>query len=97
MHWQHALLAVGVNGDGTREILGIDVASAEGGAGRLAFLRCLTTCGLAGVHLVISDAHRGLNQLITSAYVAHRCRNGSTGPAGDRPAGPDVPRREAGS
>jgi hypothetical protein len=37
----HALIAVGVNADGHREILGIDVATAEDGAGRLAFLRCL--------------------------------------------------------
>ena len=38
----HALVAVGVNADGTREILGIDVASAEDGAGWLAFLSALT-------------------------------------------------------
>ncbi|MFE5082119.1 IS256 family transposase [Streptomyces mirabilis] len=56
----HALIAVGVNADGRREILGIDVATAEDGAGRLAFLRSLIARGLSGVQLVISDAHVGL-------------------------------------
>ncbi|MFF7988010.1 IS256 family transposase [Streptomyces sp. NPDC007901] len=56
----HALVAVGVNADGHREILGIDVATAEDGAGWLAFLRSLTACGLSGVQLVVSDAHTGL-------------------------------------
>nr|EJJ02428.1 putative transposase [Rhodococcus sp. JVH1] len=37
----HALVAVGVNAEGYREILGIDVTSAEDGAGWLAFLRSL--------------------------------------------------------
>src|SRR5436305_12497704 len=56
----HALIAVGVNGDGQREVLGLEVASQEDGAGWLGFLRSLTARGLAGVRLVISDAHRGL-------------------------------------
>src|SRR3954451_24140537 len=51
----HALIAVGVNADGQREVLGIDVSSQEDGAGWLAFLRSLTARGLAGVRLVISD------------------------------------------
>ena len=54
----HALMAVGVDGDGTCEILGIDVASAEDGTGWLALLRSLTARGLSGVQLAISDAHR---------------------------------------
>jgi putative transposase len=37
----HALIATGVNSDGHREILGLDVASGEDGAGWLAFLRGL--------------------------------------------------------
>ncbi len=56
----HALIATGVNADGHREILGLDVASAEDGAGWLAFLRGLVARGLSGVQLVISDAHPGL-------------------------------------
>ena len=73
----HALVAVGVNGDGGREILGIDVASAEDGAGWLAFLRSLTARGLSGVQLVISDAHRGLVESIGAAIGGatwQRCR-----------------------
>jgi len=56
----HALLAVGVNADGHREILGLEVTSAEDGAGWLGFLRGLVARGLSGVALVTSDAHRGL-------------------------------------
>ncbi|CAO5251592.1 transposase [Frankia sp. AgKG'84/4] len=56
----HCLLAVGVNGDGHREILGLDVVSSEDGTGWLAFFRGLVARGLSGVRLVTSDAHRGL-------------------------------------
>jgi putative transposase len=38
----HGLIAVGANHDGHREILGLDVTSAEDGAGWLAFFRGLT-------------------------------------------------------
>ena len=45
----HALIAVGVNAEGYREILGVDVTTAEDGAGWLTFLRSLTARGLSGV------------------------------------------------
>jgi putative transposase len=73
----HALIAVGVNGDGQREVLGIDVSSQEDGAGWLAFLRSLTARGLSGVRLVISDAHRGLVDAIGATLGGatwQRCR-----------------------
>ncbi len=73
----HALVAVGVNADGQREVLGLDVASAEDGAGWLAFLRSLTARGLAGVRLVVSDAHRGLVDAIGATLPGaawQRCR-----------------------
>jgi transposase-like protein len=73
----HALIAVGVNADGGREVLGLDVASDEDGAGWLAFLRSLTARGLSGVRLVISDAHRGLVGAIGTALPGaswQRCR-----------------------
>ena len=54
----HALVATGVNADGHREILGVQVTTAEDGAGWLAFFRDLTARGLSGVALVTSDAHR---------------------------------------
>ena len=73
----HALIAVGVNADGGREVLGLDVASGEDGAGWLAFLRSLTARGPGGVKLVISDSHRGLVDAIGAALPGvcwQRCR-----------------------
>ncbi|WP_316691154.1 IS256 family transposase, partial [Pseudonocardia sp. H11422] len=73
----HALVATGVNGDGHREILGLQVTSAEDGAGWLAFLRDLTARGLTGVKLVTSDAHRGLVDAIGATLPGaswQRCR-----------------------
>lgn len=73
----HALIAVGVNADGHREILGPDVASSEDGAGRLAFLRSLIARGLSGVQLVVSDAHAGLVDAIGAVLPGaswQRCR-----------------------
>jgi putative transposase len=73
----HALLAVGVNADGYREILGLHVTSAEDGAGWLAFFRDLVARGLSGVALVTSDAHRGLVDAIGATLPGatwQRCR-----------------------
>ena len=73
----HALIATAVNADGHREILGLDVASGEDGAGWLAFLCGLVARGLSGVQLVISDAHPGLVAAISSALPGaswQRCR-----------------------
>uniref|UniRef100_UPI0018DF367C IS256 family transposase n=1 Tax=Streptomyces fildesensis TaxID=375757 RepID=UPI0018DF367C len=63
----HCLVAVGVNAEGQREVLGLDVAAAEDGAGWLAFLRGLVARGLTGVQLVVSDAHAGLVEAIGAA------------------------------
>ena len=52
------VVATGVNADGQREILGMDVGASEDGAFWLAFLRSLTARGLSGVELATSDAHR---------------------------------------
>ena len=73
----HALVAVGVNAEGYREILGLQVSSAEDGAGWLAFFRDLTARGLTGVALVTSDAHRGLIEAIGATLPGaswQRCR-----------------------
>src|SRR6476646_9438939 len=73
----HALLAVAVNSEGYREILGLHVTSAEDGAGWLAFFRDLTARGLTGVRLVTSDAHRGLVDAIGATLPGaswQRCR-----------------------
>jgi putative transposase len=73
----HCLIATGVNAAGYREILGIDVTSAEDGAGWLAFLRGLVARGLSGVALVISDDHAGLVNAIAAVLPGaawQRCR-----------------------
>jgi putative transposase len=73
----HALIATGVNADGHREILGLQVTSAEDGAGWLAFFRDLTARGLTGVRLVTSDAHAGLTAAIGATLPGaawQRCR-----------------------
>ena len=71
------VVATGVNADGYREILGVDVLTAEDGAGWTAFLRDLVARGLGGVELVISDAHHGLQQAIAAVLPGsswQRCR-----------------------
>jgi putative transposase len=73
----HALIAVGVNAEGYREILGVDATTAEDGAGWLTFLRSLTARGLSGVKLVTSDAHAGLLAAIGASLPGaswQRCR-----------------------
>ena len=54
------LVTTGVNVEGYREILGLQVTSTEDGAGWLSFFRDLVARGLTGVKLVTSDAHQGL-------------------------------------
>lgn len=69
--------AVGVNADGHRETLGIDVITTEDGAGWTAFLRSLVARGLSGVQLVISDAHAGLKDAVAAVLPGaswQRCR-----------------------
>ncbi len=71
------LIAVGVNAEGNREILGVDLATAEDGAGWLAFLRSLVARGLTGVQLVTSDDHPGLVDAIAATLPGaswQRCR-----------------------
>lgn len=58
------LVATGVNGDGRREVLGLQVATAETGPAWNAFFADLTARGLTGVQLVTSDAHAGLKDAI---------------------------------
>ena len=73
----HALIATGVNADGHREVLGLQVATAEDGAGWLGFFRDLTARGLSGVRLVTSDAHRGLVEAVRATLPGaswQRCR-----------------------
>ena len=71
------VVATGVNADGQREILGMDVGASEDGAFWLAFLRSLTARGLSGVELATSDAHQGLKNAIAAVFAGaswQRCR-----------------------
>ena len=69
-------IAVGVNADGRREVLDMAVGSSEAEPFWLDFLRTLKRRGLAGVKLVISDAHEGLKAAVTKVLRAtwQRCR-----------------------
>jgi len=71
------VIATGVNGDGHREILGVDVFTSEDRAGWSSFLQELVARGLSGVKLVISDAHSGLKAAIAEELPGsawQRCR-----------------------
>ena len=54
------LVAIGVNAEGRREVLGVEVAHGESQATWSGFLEGLVERGLSGVRLVVSDAHAGL-------------------------------------
>ena len=70
------IIAVGVNGDGRREVLGLAIGASEAATFWTDFLRQLTRRGLRGVKLVISDAHEGLKAAISRVLNAtwQRCR-----------------------
>lgn len=71
------MVAVGVNAEGRREVLGVELATSEDGAGWTSFLRGLAARGLAEVKLVISDAHAGLVEAARSVMAGaawQRCR-----------------------
>jgi transposase-like protein len=70
------IVAVGVNGDGRREVLGLDVGPSEAETFWTAFLRKLARRGLRGVKLVISDAHEGIKAAVAKVLHAswQRCR-----------------------
>src|SRR5205085_3579517 len=70
------IIAVGVNSDGRREVLGMDIGPSEAETFWTAFLRKLARRGLRGVKLVISDAHEGIKAAIGKVLHAswQRCR-----------------------
>ncbi len=69
------MVAYGVDQAGQREVIGLDVGAAETEAFWREFLRSLVRRGLAGVQLVVSDAHEGLKQAIAQVLGApwQRC------------------------
>jgi transposase-like protein len=70
------IIAVGVNTDGRREVLGIDIGASEAETFWTDFLRKLRRRGLRGVKLVVSDAHEGIKAAVAKLMNAtwQRCR-----------------------
>src|SRR6188472_2660491 len=70
------IIAVGVNSDGRREVLGMDIGTSEAEPIWTEFLRKLTRRGLKGVKLVVSDAHEGIKAAVSKVLCAtwQRCR-----------------------
>jgi transposase-like protein len=71
------VIAIGVNADGHREVLGLDVGPSEEEAFWQQFLRGLVERGVSGVRLVASDAHAGLKRALTTVLQGaswQRCR-----------------------
>ena len=70
------IIAVGVNTDGRREVLGMDIGTSEAEPIWTEFLRKLTRRGLLGVKLVISDADEGIKAAVSKVLSAtwQRCR-----------------------
>ena len=69
-------LAVGVNDDGRREVLGMAIGHSEAEVFWTDFLRSLARRGLRGVKLVISDSHEGIKAAVSKVFSAtwQRCR-----------------------
>jgi transposase-like protein len=70
------VLATGVNPQGRREVLGLDVIPTESEEGWAQFFKGLRERGLRGVQLVISDAHGGLKNAVRKVLKAEwqRCK-----------------------
>jgi len=70
------IVAVGVNSDGRREVLGMDIGPSEAEVFWTEFLRKLARRGLRGVKLVVSDAHEGIKAAVSKLLCAtwQRCR-----------------------
>jgi len=70
------IVAVAVNRDGRREVLGMDIGPSEAEPFWTEFLRKLARRGLRGVKLVISDAHEGIKAAVAKTLHAswQRCR-----------------------
>src|SRR5499425_1826353 len=70
------IVAVGVNSDGRREVLGLAIGTSEAEVFWTDFLRKLTRRGLRGVKLIVSDAHEGLKAAVAKVLNAswQRCR-----------------------
>ena len=86
------VISTGLRADGHREVLGVDVGDSENETFWTEFLRDHKNRGLAGVKLVISDAHAGLKAAIRT--VSSRAQRGNAaesmrcGTSSQQPANP---------
>jgi transposase-like protein len=72
-----AIVAVAVNTDGKREIVGLHIGPSEAETFWATFLKGLVKRGLRGIKLVVSDAHEGLKHAIARVLTGttwQRCR-----------------------
>lgn len=70
------IVAVGVNIDGRREVLGVTTGASKAEPFWTAFLRSLADRGLRGIRLVVADDHKGLRAAAAKVFSAthQRCR-----------------------
>ena len=74
-------VAVAVNDQGRREVLGVAIGASEAETFWTEFLRSLARRGLRGVQLVISDDHKGLKAAVTRILAPHGSAAACTSPA----------------
>jgi len=79
------IVAVGVNSDGRREVLGMDIGLSEAETFWTAFLRKLARRGLRGVKLVVSDAHEGIKATVSKVLNASYMTLETIAPLSDDP------------
>lgn len=70
IHSQAVLVAIGINWDGRRCVLGVEMASRESQSSWKEFLEQLRARGLRGVQLVVSDDHSGLRKAVREVLPA---------------------------
>ena len=61
---QAVLIAIGINWEGQRQVLGVELANRESHSSWREFLLALKQRGLKGVEVVVSDDHAGLRKAI---------------------------------
>jgi transposase-like protein len=71
------LVAIGIDWEGRRQVLAVELANRESPTGWRDFLIGLKQRGLAGVHLVVTDDHEGLNKRSPKSC-PRRCGNAAT-------------------
>ena len=61
---QAGFIAIGINGEGRRQILGVELSNRESRSSWTTFVTSLKTRGLHGVEFVVSDDHAGLKRAV---------------------------------